>query len=133
MKQGREEAGEGVGGWGGGGEGCGGSPGESPGQAAHVGSFKFLSVPPTSAQPVEESGEHHTPPAHPRRPPASSPYGPCPPPPPTCTLSPYFPPYTSPWAWGSVAAGPEGPGLVWDARCAGCGSWGRVIPIVPVI
>jgi hypothetical protein len=120
-----ERAGEeGVGGR----EGCGGSPDEPSGRAAHVGSNqKFLSVLPTSAQPAEESGERHTP-LH----------LPCPPSPAlptlaaTCALSPYsFPPHFSPWAWGSVVAGLQGPGLAWDAQCCGCGAWSRVIPIVP--
>ena len=105
----------------GGEERCGGSPGEPSGQAAQVGSFQFHSVPPTSAQPVDKPGEQHAPL-----------YQPCRPSPPASTLSPYtFSPCTTPWAWGAVVAGPEGPGLVWDAQCVGCGTWGRVVPIVP--
>jgi hypothetical protein len=102
----------------GGGEGCGGSPGEPSGQAAQVGSIQFHSVPPTSAQPADEPGEQHAALFQPS--------------PPTPSPAYTFPPSTSPWAWGSVVAGPEGPGLVWDAQCVGCGTWGRVLPIVPI-
>ena len=125
-----ERAGEkGVGGR----EGCGGSPDEPSGRAAHVGSNqKFLSVLPTSAQPAEEPGEQHLPPCQPSPPTFTRPleYHRSPPYQPPAYIHPPAASSTSPWAWGSVLAGLGGPGLVWDAQCVGCGSWGRVIPIV---
>ena len=118
---------------GGGGEGRGGTPGEPSGQAANVGSNqKFLSVLPTSAQPAEEPGEQHQPPCQPSPPTFTRPLEDhwSPPYQPPAYIHPPAASSTSPWAWGSVLAGLGGPGLVWDAQCVGCGSWGRVIPIV---